>query len=198
MRAKRPGRRRSKKFILIIKKHTERISSIIDDLLSLSELELGKDRINKEEFDLKASLDEILLGFQHMLASKKHSLHVDVKGEDFRIKADKYKIEQILVNLLDNAIKYTGDGGKISVCMSKQKEIITISVTDSGIGIPKEHLDRIFERFYRVDKARSRQLGGTGLGLAIVKHITSLHGGNIDIKSELHKGTKITISLPLA
>ena len=82
--------------------------------------------------------------------------------------------------------------------MSKQKEIITISVTDSGIGIPKEHLDRIFERFYRVDKARSRQLGGTGLGLAIVKHITSLHGGNIDIKSELHKGTKITISLPLA
>lgn len=188
----------AKKFIQIIKKHTERISSIIDDLLSLSELELGKDRITKEEFDLKASLDETLLGFQHILTSKKHSLHVDIKGDDFRIKADKYKIEQILVNLLDNAIKYTGDGGKISVSMSKQKKDITISIADTGIGISKEHLDRIFERFYRVDKARSRQLGGTGLGLAIVKHIALLHDGKIDIESEAQKGTKITISLPFA
>lgn len=185
------------KFIQIIKKHTERINSIIDDLLSLSELELGKDRIKKEEFDLKASLNEILLGFQHILSSKKHSLQTDIKGDDFRIKADKYKIEQILVNLLDNAIKYTQNSGKITVSMLKQGKSITISVADSGIGIPKEHLDRIFERFYRVDKARSRQLGGTGLGLAIVKHIVLLHDGKINIESEVQKGTKITISLPL-
>jgi signal transduction histidine kinase len=188
----------AKKFILIIKKHTERISKIIDDLLSLSELELGKDRINKEEFNLKTSLDEILQGFTHLVALKKHILNVDAKGDDFKIKADKYKIEQVLVNLIDNAIKYTKDGGVIKICILEEKDYITIEIEDNGAGIPKEHLDRIFERFYRVDKARSRQLGGTGLGLSIVKHIVSLHEGKIDIESEVNKGTKIRIALPIA
>lgn len=186
----------SKKFIAIIKKHAERISSIIDDLLSLSELELGKDRLHKKEFDLKKLVDEVLLGFSHQISVKKHVLDVNVKGSSFKINADRDKIEEVLVNVIDNAIKYTDNNGKISVDLSENKNDFLIQVQDTGIGIPKEHLDRIFERFYRVDKARSRQLGGTGLGLAIVKHIAQLHDGNIDIESIVDKGTKVTVSLP--
>ena len=99
---------------------------------------------------------------------------------------------------MDNAIKYTKDKGIIKVLISKNKSYITLEIEDTGLGIPKEDLDRIFERFYRVDKARSRQLGGTGLGLSIVKHIVSLHDGKIDISSEINRGTKVTIYLPLA
>ncbi|MDP8254086.1 MAG: ATP-binding protein [Candidatus Kaelpia aquatica] len=188
----------SKKFILIIKKHTERIDKIIDDLLSLSELESERDGIEKEEFNLKVSLDEILQGFTHLIVSKKHVLTVDARGNDFRINSDKCRIEQVLVNLINNAIKYTKDGGNIKVSIFKDKKYMIVEIEDSGIGIPAEHLDRIFERFYRVDKARSRQLGGTGLGLSIVKHIVLLHDGKIDVESKVSKGTKIRVSLPWA
>lgn len=184
------------RFISIIKKHTERITSIINDLLSLSELELGKDRINKERFSLKNLTDEVVMGFGHALSAKNITLSVNYTGEDFIVNADKLKIEQILVNLIDNAIKYSHNGGKIKVFLSEKKDIFIIGIEDSGIGIPSQHLGRIFERFYRVDKARSRKLGGTGLGLAIVKHIVGLHNGNIDIESQVNQGTKITITIP--
>ncbi|MBU1147315.1 MAG: cell wall metabolism sensor histidine kinase WalK [Candidatus Omnitrophica bacterium] len=188
----------AQKFIGIIKKHTERISSIIDDLLSLSELELGKDRLNRQSFDLKKLVDEILLGFGHALSAKRHSIETSYNGKDFNITADREKTEEVFVNLIDNAIKYTNSNGKILVNLSENEDDFLIEIKDNGIGIPKEHLDRIFERFYRVDKARSRQLGGTGLGLAIVKHIILLNNGAIDIDSELNKGTRISFSLPKA
>ncbi|MBU3933953.1 MAG: cell wall metabolism sensor histidine kinase WalK [Candidatus Omnitrophica bacterium] len=191
-------RKNAKKFILIIKKHTEKISNIINDLLTLSELELGKDRIERIDFDLKDLLNETLLGFGHAISVKNHTLDINFKGENFKIKADKDKLEQVFVNLIDNAIKYTKDGGKIKISLIEQKEQISIEVVDNGVGIPREHLDRIFERFYRVDKARSRQLGGTGLGLSIVKHIIMLHNGHIDIESEPNHGTKVSITLPKA
>lgn len=184
------------RFVSIIKKHTERISSIIDDLLSLSELELGKDRIKKEEFDLKKLVDELLLGFGHMLSVKKHALDADFKGKDFTIRADKDRIEEVFVNLVDNAIKYTNDGGRITVKLTENEEGFLFEIEDTGVGIPEDQLDRVFERFYRVDKTRSRQLGGTGLGLSIVKHIVQLHDGKIDIESNIDKGTKISITLP--
>jgi signal transduction histidine kinase len=184
------------KFISIIKEHADRLGHIIDDLLSLSELELSDDSVHKTEFDLKELIDEISLGFGHALSEKKQKMTVNSDGSDFRIKADRDKIEQVFVNLIDNAIKYTKESGRIEMLLIEHDRSVIVNVHDSGIGIPKEHRERIFERFYRVDKARSREVGGTGLGLSIVKHIVLAHNGKITIESELYKGTKISVTLP--
>ena len=189
-------RDKANRFVSIIKEHTNRLENIINDLLSLSELELSKDCLNKTEFDLKKLIDEVALGFGYALDSKHHSLSVDPQGDDFRVKADRDKIEQVIVNLIDNAIKYTNEAGKISILLNEQQDDITIIVMDNGIGIPQEDIDRVFERFYRVDKARSRELGGTGLGLGIAKHIILAHKGQISIESEIKKGTKVLVRLP--
>ena len=186
------------KFISIIKDHTNRLSNIIDDLLSLSELELSRDSIDKSEFDLKSLIGDIVLGFGHALAAKQQKLTIESQGQDFKIKADRDKIEQVFVNLIDNAIKYTEDGGLIRICLVQQNGEVVVTVEDNGIGIQKEHLDRVFERFYRVDKARSRKLGGTGLGLGIAKHIVLAHKGEIRIESDTGKGTKVFVTLPKA
>ena len=187
----------AKKFISIIKKHTEGLNNIVNDLLSLSELELGRDRVNKSKFDLKELIDEVILGFGHALSVKGEKLDFKCKGSNFKIQADRMKIEQVLVNIIDNAIKYSKEAGLVLVSLLEEKNKVIVSVKDNGIGIPPEHLNRIFERFYRVDKARSRQFGGTGLGLAIVKHIVLLHSGTVDIESQVNNGTEVTISLPL-
>jgi two-component system phosphate regulon sensor histidine kinase PhoR len=184
------------KFISIIKEHADRLGHIVDDLLSLSELELSDDSVHKSEFDLKKLIDEVSLGFGHALAEKKQKLNVSSKGSDFRIKADLGKIEQIFVNLIDNAVKYTKESGRIEISLCEQDQMVCVTVQDNGIGIPKEHRDRVFERFYRVDKARSRELGGTGLGLSIVKHIVLAHNGKIAIESEPNKGTTVSVKLP--
>lgn len=184
------------RFVSIIKKHADRLENIINDLLSLSELELQKDAINKTDFDLKNLVEEIVLGFGHSLSAKNHKLTLDSHGRNFILRADADRIEQVFVNLIDNAIKYTREGGQIDVSLLEEDETITASIQDNGIGIAKEHLDRVFERFYRVDKARSRELGGTGLGLSIAKHIISAHNGKIHIESEVGRGTKVTLTLP--
>jgi len=187
---------KARKFIAIIKEHSDRLGHIIDDLLSLSELELSKDCLYQTEFDLKELVHEISLGFERALAEKKQTLTMNVQGGDLRINADRDKIEQVFVNLIDNAIKYTKESGRIELSLLEQDQAVSVTVQDSGIGIPKEHLDRVFERFYRVDKARSRELGGTGLGLGIAKHIVLVHKGKITIESELNKGTKVSVTLP--
>lgn len=186
----------AQRFISIIKKHTDRLENIINDLLTLSELETSKGCIEKTEFDLKSLIDEITLGFGHALMVKQQNLTINSQGGDFKIKADRDGVEQIFVNLIDNAIKYTAEKGQIKVSLLEQEKNIMVVVEDSGIGIPKKHLDRVFERFYRVDKARSRELGGTGLGLGIAKHIVLAHKGKIDIESEVNKGTKVFVALP--
>ncbi len=186
----------AKKFISIIKKHTEGLNNIVNDLLSLSELELGKDRVAKSKFNLKDLIDEVVLGFGHAFSVKKQKVDLEFKDDDFVIEADRMKIEQVLVNVIDNAIKYTKEEGEILVSLYKKGDSFIITIKDNGIGIPKEHLSRIFERFYRVDKGRSRQFGGTGLGLSIVKHIVLLHSGTINIQSEPDLGTQVQISLP--
>ena len=107
-------------------------------------------------------------------------------------------IDQLLTNLVDNAIKYTGEGGKVTVCLKSVGKMASIEVEDSGIGISSEETARIFERFYRIDRARSREVGGTGLGLAIVKHIAQAHNGNVSVASQLGKGTTFTVQIPLA
>jgi len=187
-----------RKFVSIIKEHSSKLENIINDLLSLSELELSDNSIKKVEFDLKTLIDDLSLSFGHALAAKKQNLSIDSQGNDFKIKADPNKIEQVFVNLIDNAIKYTSRGGKIAVALFEQQDQFTVTVEDNGIGIPKEHLNRVFERFYRVDKARSRQLGGTGLGLSIAKHIVLAHKGKINIESQTNKGTTVSVTLPKA
>ena len=184
------------RFLEIIGKHADRLSKIINDLLNLAEIENWKGEIETERFDTKTLIDEVAWSFHHLYSKKSQQLNIHYTGDNFFIRGDKEKIERVLVNLIDNAIKYTPERGQISIALFEEKNRVMIIVEDTGIGIPKEHLDRIFERFYRVDKARSRELGGTGLGLAIVKHIIILHKGHIDIDSEPGKGTKITIILP--
>jgi two-component system phosphate regulon sensor histidine kinase PhoR len=186
----------SARFVSIIKEHSDRLGNIVDDLLSLSELESSKDPVHRTEFDLKKLIDDISLGFGHALAEKKQTLSVSSQGTDLRIKADHNKIEQLFVNLIDNAIKYTKESGRIELSLLEQNQAVRVTVQDNGIGIPREDIDRVFERFYRVDKARSRRLGGTGLGLSIAKHIVLAHNGKITLESELNEGTKVFVTLP--
>ena len=186
----------NKKFLAIIKRHTERLTNITNDLLSLSELESKKDVLSIASFDLKEMIDEIILGFGHAISEKTHKLKFASKFDKYVMSADKVKIEQVIVNLIDNAVKYTESGGEIKIEFTEDEKCVNIIVEDDGIGIPAKYFNRVFERFYRVDKARSRQSGGTGLGLAIVKHIVSLHGGNVQIESQVGIGTKIIVSLP--
>jgi two-component system sensor histidine kinase VicK len=129
--------------------------------------------------------------------SKKQSLKLKIKQTIPIIKADRHRIDQLLINIIGNAIKYTPEKGNIQVLVYSEKDKVIINVEDNGIGIPATDLDRIFERFYRVDKARSRQMGGTGLGLAIAKEIAVMHGGDITVKSKLGKGTSVFIELPV-
>ncbi|MDP8262068.1 MAG: ATP-binding protein [Candidatus Ancaeobacter aquaticus] len=185
----------AKRFLSIINKHTIRLDAIVNDLLTLTELELERDRIERTHFDLKELIEEVLLGFGHALNKQHISLETNYTGSDFTISADKDRIEQIIVNIIDNAVKYSEPGGIIKISLEKEKDALKIKITDSGIGIPQEELTRVFERFYRVDKARSSERGGTGLGLSIVKHIVSLHNGQVHIDSEPGKGTSVTVIL---
>jgi len=184
------------KFLKIIRKHAEKLDNIINDLLVLTEIESSGSEPVMTRFDLNYLLDEVVDGFGPMLAAKKQQLDVHYNGGDFKINGDKGKIELVLTNLIDNASKYTQVGGKISASLFDQKQDVMFVLEDNGIGIQKEHLDRIFERFYRADKTLSRDPGGTGLGLSIVKHGIIAHNGHIDIDSELGQGTRATVLLP--
>ena len=183
-----------KKYLEIVERNTGRLINIVNDLLLLSSLE-EKAVLELEDIDLGGFLENVIRIFEQRLKDKQLSLVIDVKENLPPIKADLFKLEQMLVNLLDNAVKYT-DRGEITVSMDVHDKRVRIQVRDTGIGIPKDDIPRIFERFYVVDKSRSRKSGGTGLGLSIVKHIVLLHHGTIDIESALGKGTSVTVTLP--
>ena len=129
--------------------------------------------------------------------TKHQTLVSNLLGQSRQIWVDKTKMEQVIINILSNAIKYTEENGKISLSLFVSEGILDIVIEDNGIGIPKEDVEHIFDRFYRVDKGRSRQQGGTGLGLSIAKHIVEEHGGSISVRSDFGKGTVFTISLPI-
>jgi two-component system, OmpR family, phosphate regulon sensor histidine kinase PhoR len=183
-----------KKYLETVERNTDRLINIVNDLRLLSGLE-EKTALEMEDVDLGGLLENVIRIFDQRLKDKQLSLVINVKEDLPPIKADLFKLEQMLVNLLDNAVKYT-DRGEITVCVDVQDKRVGIQVRDTGIGIPKEDIPRIFERFYVVDKSRSRKSGGTGLGLSIVKHIVLLHHGTIDIESALGKGTSVTVTLP--
>jgi len=187
----------AQKFLDIIAKQSDRLNAIIEDLLSLSRIEEGteKGRITLHREKLKPTV-ESALELTQIRAQKKKVEIVITDPKEIEAEIDAALIEQALVNLIDNAIKYSTEGNRIEVIICREDGYVTISVKDNGCGIDREHLSRLFERFYVVDKARSRKLGGTGLGLAIVKHIAVAHGGRVSVESTLKQGSTFTIHLP--
>jgi len=182
-------------YLEIIKRHTDRLMNIVNDLLVLSELEQTGSALVIENVNLVSLAENILKVFEQVAKEKGIQLKLSAGDGPKTIQADPFKLEQMFINLLDNAIKYT-EKGKASISLRQEDSKSIIEIQDTGIGIPGSHLPRIFERFYVVDKSRSKKLGGTGLGLSIVKHIVLLHGGTIDLESSLGMGTKFTITLP--
>lgn len=182
------------KFLRIIEEESDRLTRLIQDILSLYDIEKKTDA-NKEMFDINEVAESIDLLTQREAFDRNimFALSCDVQTE---IYGNKDKFKQMILNLVVNAIKYSGEDSRVALDIKEDKENILIEVSDDGCGIPKEHLDRIFERFYRVDKARSREKGGTGLGLAIVKHIVNSFNGTISVQSEVNLGTKFNIVIP--
>ncbi|MGB5987702.1 MAG: ATP-binding protein [Desulfobacterales bacterium] len=187
----------TQRFLGIVVKHVDRLSAIIGDLLALSRIEQEDERptIPLEKRNL---LDVFRVAMQICRAkAEEKKIALSLKcADDLRAKFDPALLEQAVVNLLDNAIKYSDSGGSVDIEALADQGQVVITVRDQGIGIAQKHLPRIFERFYRVDKARSRTLGGTGLGLAIVKHIAQFHGGQVTVESQLGEGSRFSIHLP--
>ena len=182
-------------FLGIILEEADRLQKLIDDILSLSEIE-SKKIANEQKFSVPQCIQEVVFMLESQSIDKSQILKFDDSTSGVLLKANRNQFKQMLINLIENAIKYTPEKGSIKLTLKVVNNEIQIEVEDNGIGIPNESIDRIFERFYRVDKARSRELGGTGLGLSIVKHIVQILNGKISIKSELGEGTKFTISIP--
>lgn len=186
-------------FLEIINSEADRMNRLVKDLLQLSRLDNNQDITNIKETNAVMLVDTAVTKIQITAAGKKQQLNkLYDNAKDIRVNVDRDKFEQVILNVLTNAIKYTEEGGRIDVDVFEQAGSCKIIVSDNGIGISAEALPRIFERFYRVDKARSRAMGGTGLGLAITKQIVENHGGTITAESAEGKGTKMIIELPLA
>jgi len=182
-------KKNSKDFLKIIQDHAERLNSLVNDLLDLSYLESKSAELELSRLDISELIKNILLSFGFQLKQNKVEAANNIVSGTF-VKADRDKIEQVMTNLIDNAIKFNKEGGFIKVNAEDLGSNLKVIVEDSGQGIPIKDAPRIFERFYRVDKARSRQLGGTGLGLSIVKHIIELHGGSVGVESTEGLGSK--------
>jgi two-component system phosphate regulon sensor histidine kinase PhoR len=191
---------RATRFVEVILSHSERLSTLINDILTLSTLEAKATMLNIRPLDASGTLGKACMLLEENARKKGISLVCAIPDGLPMVMADQGRLEQVLVNLLDNAVKYTPEGGTITLAARPDSEgdMLKISVTDTGIGIPLKDMPRIFERFYRVDEARSREQGGTGLGLAIVKHIVQLHGGDIAVTSEQGKGSVFTVTLRTA
>lgn len=187
-----PTARRS--FVEILMRHAQRLSRLTADLLDIARLEGGyKPRV--EVVEVERAVDAVLGTLSAKAADKKITLDKALPPE-LRVSAERAAVEQILSNLVDNAIKYTPAGGRVRVSAEARGDKVRLTVADSGPGIPREHQPRLFERFYRVDDARSRDLGGTGLGLAIVKHLALANGGDVAVESDLGQGSRFIVALP--
>ncbi|HXX34106.1 MAG TPA: ATP-binding protein [Thermodesulfobacteriota bacterium] len=185
-------------FVQVIQRHTDRLTKIVEDLLMLSKIETKEFQLKMEMIFLPNLIDDIIDFVRKPAEKKKISLSRHDIPSSLAVRADRSYLEQILINLLDNAIKYTPEGGRVIVSAGeKDSKDVQFSIEDNGIGIPKEDLSRIFERFYRVDKGRSKELGGTGLGLSIVKHLVQAHGGRVWVESQLGKGSTFYFTLPI-
>lgn len=184
-------------FLAVIVRESDRMTQIVGDLLTLSKFDAGSFEFFFEEFSFERSVRDVFSAVR---------LEAEGRGQDYQleldynmplIRGDRARVEQALINMLSNAVKYTPDGGRVEMSAGSTGDTVWASVSDSGIGIPESDIGRVFDRFYRVDKARSRESGGTGLGLAITKEIVVRHEGTVELESELGRGTVITITLPV-
>ena len=187
------------RILRVMERHSDRLELLVEDLLTLAQLESANPNLQMGTVDLSSFLPEMVRDWEKKLTSKQLNIIVDVPAELSPVSADRTRLQEALYNLLDNAVKYSREHGQIRLSAGHRDGEIQLTVSDDGIGIAREDLPRIFERFYRADKARSPdKVRGTGLGLAIVKHIAQLHGGRVEAESELEKGTTIRVILPSA
>ena len=184
------------KFLNVITSEAVRMTKLVNDLLTLSKFDNDKTDWERTEFDLGELVKQCQENLQIEMDKKKQKVECFVTANVPSVYADKDGIERVVLNILSNSIKYTGEGGTIKIYVGFVYNDAYIKVIDNGIGIPEKDLNRIFDRFYRVDKARTRAMGGTGLGLSIAKEILDKNGGRIDIKSKVHKGTEVVITIP--
>lgn len=183
------------RFLKVIQRNAERMHRLIDDILELTSIESGNVSIAPRNCRLDLLVDEMFTSLSGKAREADISLRNTVT-EGSVVYADPTRLEQMLVNLIDNGIKFNRPGGTVEVGLEQVEDGVRISVSDSGEGVSADHLERLFERFYRVDKARSREIGGTGLGLAITKHLARLHGGEVTVTSTVGEGTTFTVELP--
>jgi two-component system phosphate regulon sensor histidine kinase PhoR len=185
------------KFLKKAAKSLDGLDSLVQDLLTLSQIETGDIKMKFEQTDLVKLCKEVVEQFEEKAEQKKIRLKLlDAKHSKIFVYADEKRIDQVITNLISNAINYTPEGGEVTISFDVGKKNVNTIVTDTGEGIPKQHLHRIFERFYRVDKSRSREKGGTGLGLAIVKHILEGHNTKAEVQSEVGRGSEFSFKLP--
>ena len=185
-------------FVQVIKRHTDRLTKIVEDLLMLSKIESKEFQLKIEFISLPDFINDVIDFVKEAAEKKEISISQSKITSSQAVGADRNYLEQIFINLLDNAIKYTHEGGKVTIsAIEKDKREIQFSIEDDGMGIPREDIPRIFERFYRVDKGRSQELGGTGLGLSIVKHLVQAHGGRVWVESQLGEGSTFYFTLPI-
>ena len=180
----------------VMKRHSDRLNLLVDDLLSLARLEAKEASLDLSWVKLPEFLNRVTRDWAKRFLQKKLQVELRSPPELPSIRADEMRLEEIVHNLLDNAVKYSREGGRVAIGVGTRDSELVLSVADEGVGIPAEDLPRIFERFYRADRARSRELGGTGLGLSIVKHIAQLHGGRVEAESVIDQGTTISVILP--
>jgi len=184
-----------RRFLEKILKRTKEMEALVEDLLILAALESKEGKVLWEEVAVKPLVEEVFSNLSEFAEKKGVSLLAEVGLE--RCLCDRHKVGILLKNLVENAIKYNREGGEVRVRVYREGDFAVFEVADTGIGIPKKHLPLIFERFYRVDKSRSREVRGTGLGLSIVKHIALIHGGRVEVESEEGKGSTFRVYLPL-
>jgi signal transduction histidine kinase len=186
------------RFLQVIVNESDRMTKIVQDLLTLSRFDAGSFEFSFESFSFERSLKDVYSATLIEAQNHHHEFSLEFKTSLPEIRGDRARIEQVLINMISNAIKYTQEGGRISLTAGAEGGEVWASVRDNGIGIPREDVDHVFERFYRVDKARSRESGGTGLGLSIAQEIVNRHKGRIELKSRPGRGTTITVALPVS
>jgi two-component system phosphate regulon sensor histidine kinase PhoR len=186
-----------RRILEVMERHSRRLNLLVDDLLALAQLESGKSDLQVSKVRVDDLFFTLARDWEKKLAEKNLHVVVDLAPDVRVISADPTRLQEILYNLLDNAVKYSAPGAEIRLHAQRRDGNVALTVSDTGVGIGPDDLPRIFERFYRVDKARSSELGGTGLGLSIVKHIAQLHGGSVEAESEPGRGTTIRVLLPV-
>jgi len=186
-----------KKFIDISLKQAGRLNRLVEDLLVISKIELGEIKFHFEEVSIRDAFEGAIPLIEAKAGLKKINIHNNVQENLSCVWADRDRLTQILVNILDNAVKFTQESGSVFIDAQQKDGNTVLTIADTGIGVPKEEIRRLGERFYRVDRSRSRDLGGTGLGLSIVKHLMIAHGGKMEIESQLGRGTKVSLYFPL-